>query len=64
MIALTIDGELERRLRQVAAQLKKSPEECALSAVRTFVADAEEAAAHAARFGGDGVVRPPDEYWD
>lgn len=64
MLTIPIDGALERRLREAAARLGKSAEECVLASVRAWVADCEEAAGRAARLGGEGVVRPPEGYWD
>ena len=65
MLSIPLDRDLENRLRTVAARLGRSPEDCILSAVRTFVADCEEAAAHArALSGGETMMRPPDGFYD
>jgi predicted transcriptional regulator len=52
--------DLAARLMLAARRLKRDPAECAVSAILAFVADCEEASAHAAQFG-DGVVRMPDD---
>ncbi|TAN64656.1 MAG: hypothetical protein EPN20_08105 [Magnetospirillum sp.] len=57
---IELDHDLAERLYQVARRLKRAPDECALSAIRAFVADCEESFARAARFG-DGVARIPDD---
>ncbi|MBI2240800.1 MAG: hypothetical protein HYU59_08360 [Magnetospirillum gryphiswaldense] len=64
MLDIPLDRDLENRLRQVAARLGRSPQDCAASAIRSFVADCEEAFAHGQRLGGEGVMRPPEGFYD
>lgn len=64
MLDIPLDRDLENRLRQVAARLGRAPEDCAASAIRTFVADCEEALASGRRLGGDGMMRPPEGFYD
>lgn len=61
MINVNLDLDLQMRLREVARRQGKSPEDCAAEAIRTYVADHEEARRLAAPFGGDGAVRLPDD---
>ncbi len=64
MLDLVIDRDLENRLRSVASRLGRSPEDCALSAIKSFVTDCEEALASGQRLGGDGMMRPPEGFYD
>lgn len=65
MLSLALDRDLDTRLRAAAARLGRTPEDCAISALRAFVADCEEAAAHARRLsGGETMMRPPDGFFD
>ncbi|OAN49188.1 hypothetical protein A6A04_03475 [Paramagnetospirillum marisnigri] len=57
---ITLSPDLAERLYRVARRLKRSPDDCALAAIRTFVTDCEESFAQAAPFG-DGVARIPDD---
>ena len=57
---IDLDLDLASRLYAAARRLKRDPAECALSAIRAFVADCEESFAQAAQFG-DGVARIPDD---
>lgn len=57
---IELDPDLAERLYRVARRLKRTPEDCARSAVRVFVEDCEDSLAQAARFG-DGVARIPDD---
>jgi predicted transcriptional regulator len=64
MPSLDIPPDLDTRLRTIARRQGRTAEECALAAIRAWVEDHEEAARNAAQLGGEGVVRPPEEYWD
>ncbi|CAA7613201.1 hypothetical protein [Magnetospirillum sp. UT-4] len=64
MLTLTLPRDLDDRLAAAARRLGRSPEDCALSAIRAFVADCEEATRTAQRLGGDPVVRPPEDFWE
>lgn len=65
MLAIPLDRDLENRLRTIAARLGRSPEDCVLSAVRSFVADCEEAADRARQLsGGETMMRPPEGFYD
>lgn len=64
MLTIATDLDLESRLAAVARRLGKAPAECALAALRSWVEDHEEALANAQRLGGDGVRRPPDDFFD
>jgi len=65
MLSLATDLDLENRLAAVARRLGLRPEDCALAALKSWVADHEEALASARQLGGgDGVHRPPEEFYD
>ncbi len=66
MLNIPIDPDLDQRLHRVARTLGKTPEQCALAALRAWLADHEDAMATARRLGGDGdgVARPPEEFFD
>lgn len=65
MLTLEMDRDLEQRLFLAARRLGRSPADCALSAIRDFVLDCEQAAEHARRLaGGDAVMRLPDGFHD
>jgi hypothetical protein len=64
MLSVPTDLDLETRLAAVARRLGKTPAECALAALRAWVEDNEEALARAQAFGGDGVHRAPDDFFD
>ncbi|CAA7613003.1 hypothetical protein [Magnetospirillum sp. SS-4] len=59
-MTIDLDSDLAARLAACARRLRRDPAECARAAVQAFVADCEEAFAHAAQFG-DGVARMPDD---
>lgn len=61
MINVNLGVDLEMRLREVARRQGMSLEDCAADAIRTYVADHEDAQRLAAPFGGDGAVRLPDD---
>ncbi|MCR6630024.1 MAG: hypothetical protein NVV74_08215 [Magnetospirillum sp.] len=60
MLTIPTDIDLETRLYRLARSLGKTSEQCALEALKAWVADHEESQAHARRLGG-GVMRPPTE---
>ena len=64
MLSIPTDPDLDQRLYQVARRLGKTAEQCALAALKVWLQDHEEAHANAQRLGGDGVVRPPDGFYD
>jgi hypothetical protein len=64
MLTIPTGLDLETRLSQIARRLGKTPEECALAALKAWIEDNEEALAHAQRLGGDGAVRLPDGFYD
>lgn len=66
MLTIATDPDLESRLWRVARALNHTPEQCALAALRAWLDDHEEALATARRLGGsgDGVARPPEEFFD
>lgn len=65
MLTISTDLSLEDRLAVIARRLGKTPQECALAAVKAWVADYEDAQAAARRLGGgDGVHRPPEDFYD
>ncbi|CCG42571.1 hypothetical protein [Magnetospirillum molischianum] len=59
---IDIPLDLAQRLYIAARALGRKPEECALSAIQTFVTDCEEASALRTQLGGSGdyVVRIQD----
>jgi len=65
MLDLKLDRDLENRLTIVARRQGRSPEECVLAAIRSYVADCEEAAQLARQLsGGETMMRPPDGFYD
>jgi hypothetical protein len=65
MLTITLPPDLAQRLTLAARRLKRSPEDCALSAIRSFVTDCEDSAAQAAQLGqADGIVRAAEDFWD
>jgi len=66
MLNIPTDPDLDQRLYRVARALGKTPEECALSALKAWLADHEDAMATARLLGGsgDGVARLPDGFFD
>jgi 2,4-dienoyl-CoA reductase-like NADH-dependent reductase (Old Yellow Enzyme family) len=64
MLNLATDLDLESRLASIARRMGKTPAECALAALRSWIEDHEEAAARAQAFGGDGVHRADEDFLD
>lgn len=64
MTSVTLPRDLADRLTVAARRLRRDPEECALSAIRAWVQDAEESAAQSRALSGTDVVRPPDGFHD
>lgn len=65
MLSLELDRDLEQRLHLIARRLGRSPADCALSALRSFITDCEEAAERAHQLsGGETMMRPPDGFYD
>lgn len=67
MLTLPTDVELESRLYRLARALGKTPEQCALAALKSWIEDHEETQAHARRLGGGeggGIARLPDDFFD
>lgn len=65
MLSIPTDPSLENRLAVIARRLGKSPADCALAALKSWMEDHEEAHARAQSLGGgDGVHRPPEEFYD
>ena len=60
IMRMELDRDLAERLYRVALRLKRTPEDCAKSAIRAFVEDCEDSFAQAARFG-DGIARISDD---
>lgn len=64
MLTIPTDPDLNNRLTRVARALGKSPEHCALAALKAWLCDHEEAMATSQRLGGAGVARPPADFYD
>jgi predicted transcriptional regulator len=63
MLRVELDGELEARLRTIAARLKRAPDACVLGAVRAYVEDNEESFRNACQLAqGENFVRGEDEW--
>ncbi|HLO76935.1 MAG TPA: hypothetical protein VK196_10825 [Magnetospirillum sp.] len=65
MLSIPTDLDLESRLSVIARRLGKTSAECALAALTVWIEDHEEAQTNAQRLGGgDGIHRPPDDFFD
>lgn len=64
MLTIPTDPDLDSRLYRIARALGQTPEQCALAALRAWLADHEDAMESTRRLGGDGIARLPDGFYD
>lgn len=67
MLSIATDLDLDTRLYRIARALGKTPEQCALAALKAWIEDHEDAMDTARRLGGgdgDGIARPPEGFFD